>query len=534
MKSNFNAMADQKGLIMKNLSKSKYTTYCQCPKALWLRIYKPEEQVIDPSVLARFEAGSEVGEFAKRLFGEFEDVTSYMRISDGSERLDLKAMIAKTQNCLNRKVENIAEAAFSFDGCYCAVDILHKTHSTGSGQAGYAIYEVKSSTDLSHLEVYAQDVAYQKYVLTNCGINVTGTYLVNINNEYVLDGELNVKEFFNINDISEAVANEYVKVRAHIAKAKKMLEGDEPERDFGEYCHKPYGCAFWEYCSRDIIPHPSVFDLYRMSFKKALWHMNEGRLTLEDMRTEKLTDTQQLQLECTLGDKSYINKNGIKDFLKKLSYPLYFLDFETEQTVIPKYQGTHPYQQVTFQYSLHHIEKEGDKLKHTEFLGDGVTDPRRALAEQLCHDIPMNVCTTAYNKAFECTRLKELAEAYPDLAPHLINIKEHIVDLLDPFRAGYFYKPAMNGSFSIKKVLPALFPDDPQLDYHNLTGGVQNGGEAMSIYPKMAEMTPEERERTRKALLDYCCLDTYAMVKVWEKLREMSETFTPEIIKKEK
>ena len=119
---------------MKNLSKSKYTTYCQCPKALWLRIYKPEEQIIDPSVQARFEAGSEVGELAKRLFGEFEDVTTYVPMDDGSQCLDLKAMIAKTQDCLNRNVENIAEAAFSYDGCYCAVDILHKTEN------GYAIY----------------------------------------------------------------------------------------------------------------------------------------------------------------------------------------------------------------------------------------------------------------------------------------------------------------------------------------------------------------------------------------------------------
>ena len=321
---------------MKNLSKSKYTTYCQCPKALWLRIYKPEEQIIAPSVQARFEAGSEVGELAKQLFGKSEDVTSYMQISDGTQRLDLKAMIVKTQDCLNRNVDNIAEAAFSFDDCYCAVDIFHKT------EEGYAIYEVKSSTDLSHLEVYAQDVAYQKYVLTNCGINVTGTYLVNINNEYVLDGDLNVKEFFNINDISEAVANEYLKVPTRIAQAKQMLEGEEPEREFGEYCHKPYDCAFWEYCSRDIIPHPSVFDLYRMSFKKALEHMNEGRLTLEDMREQKLSDTQQLQLECTLGNTTYINKEGIREFLTQLSYPLYFLDFETEQTVIPKYQDTHP------------------------------------------------------------------------------------------------------------------------------------------------------------------------------------------------
>lgn len=504
---------------MANLSKSKYTTYCQCPKALWLKQYKPEEQVVDPSLLARFEAGTEVGDFAMSLLGDYVDVTTYVDMPDGPQRLDLKIMIAKTDECLANGVENIAEASFSHDGCYCAVDILHKTPE------GYAIYEVKSSTNLDHIEVYAQDVAYQKYVLTNCGLNITGTYLVHIDNEYVLEGELDVKGFFKINDISEAVANEYLKVPMRVKAAKAMLEADEPECELSESCHKPYACPFWEYCSRDIIPHPSVFDLYRMTFKKALEHMNEGRLTLENMREQKLSDTQQLQLECTLGDTTYINKEGIREFLTQLSYPLYFLDFETEQTVIPKYQGTHPYQQVTFQYSLHYIEQEGGELKHTEFLGDGVTDPRRALAEQLCHDIPMNVCTTAYNKAFECTRLKELAEAYPDLAPHLINIKEHIVDLLDPFRAGYYYKPAMNGSFSIKKVLPALFPDDPQLDYHNLSGGVQNGGEAMSIYPRMAQMTPEEREHTRKALLDYCCLDTFAMVKVWEKLREVSTIF---------
>lgn len=145
------------------------------------------------------------------------------------------------------------------------------------------------------------------------------------------------------------------------------------------------------------------------------------------------------------------------------------------------------------------------------------------LAEQLVHDIPLGACTTAYNKGFECGRIRELAEIYSDLRDHLMDICDNIVDFLDPFRQGYFYKESMHGSFSIKKVLPALFPDDPELDYHNLTGGVQNGGDAMTIYPKMGKMTLEEREKTRRALLDYCGLDTYAMVKVWEKLVEVSE-----------
>ena len=210
---------------MANLSKSKYITYCQCPKALWLKQYKSEEMVIDPLTQAGFDAGTEVGELAKRLFGDFVEVTVYKTAADKTQRLDLGAMAAATQKALAEGAENIAEAAFIYDGCYCAVDLLHKTPQ------GYAIYEVKSSTDLKELEVYAQDVAYQKYVLTNCGLNITGTYLVNIDNEYVLDGKLDVKGFFRINDISEAVANEYVKVPALVKAAKKVLEGGEPKQD---------------------------------------------------------------------------------------------------------------------------------------------------------------------------------------------------------------------------------------------------------------------------------------------------------------
>ena len=157
---------------------------------------------------------------------------------------------------------------------------------------------------------------------------------------------------------------------------------------------------------------------------------------------------------------------------------------------------------------------------HKEYLGISGTDPRRALAEQLCKDIPMGVCTLAFNKSFECTRIKELAGWYQDLAEHLLDIKENIKDLLDPFAAGQYYLPSMGGSFSIKRVLPSLFPNDPELDYHNLQGGVQNGSDAMNLFPKIQYMEPKAQEAARKALLQYCCLDTSAMVKIWEKLKE--------------
>ena len=124
---------------------------------------------------------------------------------------------------------------------------------------------------------------------------------------------------------------------------------------------------------------------------------------------------------------------------------------------------------------------------------------------------------------FECGRIRELAAMYPDLATHLLNIADHIVDLIDPFRAGYYYVPAMHGSFSIKSVLPALFPDEPSLNYHNLDERCQNGSNAMSLFPRIQFMEAKEAAASREALLRYCELDTWAMVKVWQKLKEVSK-----------
>ena len=501
------------------LSKSKYTAFRQCQKNLWMKAYKPEEEVIDPSLQSRFESGNEVGDLAMGLFGPFEEVTSL----DAEGKLDLGEMLRKTEDCLARGVENICEASFSWDGNYCAVDILHRQGG------GYAIYEVKSSSNSlvepisdDELRHYAWDIAYQKYVLIQCGVNVTGVYLVQLNKDYVRGKDLDIQMLFLKTEMTRLVDEEYPNVPANIARARKVLEcHQEPAKPISMACRKPYPCAFWQYCSKHI-PKPSVFDLYRMSFEKALKYYNNSIVTFEDVQSCKLTARQQVQVVSHLTGKGTVDKKSIRDFLdQNIRYPLYFLDFETMQDVVPQYEGTKPYQQIPFQYSLHWIEKPGGELKHTAFLAESGKDPRRALAEQLCHDIPLNACITAYNKGFECGRINELAEAFPALRYHLLNIRDNIVDFLDPFRAGYYYLPEMEGSFSIKKVLPALFPNDPQLDYSNLTGSVHNGGEAMTIFPKIKDMTPADQQKARQSLLDYCNLDTMAMVKIWQKLEEI-------------
>ncbi|MBO7433298.1 MAG: DUF2779 domain-containing protein, partial [Salinivirgaceae bacterium] len=357
-------------------------------------------------------------------------------------------------------------------------------------------------------------------VLEKCGVNVTGTYIVHINNMYVFDGNLDVTKLFVVEDVAEQMENEYVKVPNLLPAALKILASDqEPIKDIDEKC---WGCEFWGYCAKHV-PTPSVFDLYNMRTSKKLEFYREGLISYEDLQKAKCIDNpiRIMQLEGALQGKTFINKKGISDFLKTLSYPLYFLDFETMQQVIPDIIGTRPYQQITFQYSLHYIETEGGELKHKEFLAESGKNPLRDIAEQLCRDIPKNVCTMAYNKAFECTRIRELADLFPDLSEHLLNIKNHIVDLLVPFQQGNYYVKEMGGSFSIKSVLPALFPDDPSLNYHNLDERVQNGGDAMTIFPKIKDMPPEEQEATRKALLEYCKLDTLAMVKIWQRLLDV-------------
>lgn len=492
-----------------HLSKSKYCLLWQCPKLLWLEQNHPELKTEDVSREDRMTTGNEVGDLAMGLFGDFTETTVLKE--DG--RPDISAMLEKTRQCIADGVENICEAAFSYNGLYCAVDILRKENG------GYAIYEVKSSTH--DKEIYGVDIAYQKYVLEHCGVTVTGTYLVCINNEYVRGEELDISALFKVIDMSDWVSLEYPIVENRLGVAERTLScQEEPARDIGEHCTTPYDCAYWAYCARHL-PTPSVFDLYRLSGKKKFDYYRAGMISFPDLLSEpKLNEKQLRQIHHQLTpQEAEIDKAGIQEFLETLSYPIYFFDFETMQQVIPQFPGASPYQQIPFQYSLHYIETPGGELKHKEFLAESGTDPRRAIAESICRDIPMHTCVTAYNRAFECSRLNELALQFPDLAPHLLNVRSNIKDLLVPFQSGYYYNRAMGGSFSIKSVLPALFPGDPELDYHNLEG-IHNGGEAMAIFPKIKDMPPEEAAEARKNLLAYCKLDTYAMVKVFQKLQD--------------
>jgi hypothetical protein len=179
-----------------------------------------------------------------------------------------------------------------------------------------------------------------------------------------------------------------------------------------------------------------------------------------------------------------------------------------------------PYQQMPFQYSLH-IEQVSGDLEHKEFLADERYDPRRELAQQMLQDIPASGSIIAFNQSFEISRIKELARMFSDLSEPLLALIPRFIDLIDPFRSLAYYHPDFNGSFSIKSVLPAMFPEDEELSYKKL--GIQNGGMAMETYAALLYMTPELRAQKRQELLEYCHLDTLAMVKIVGKLRDIDK-----------
>lgn len=488
------------------LSKSKYCNAVQCPKMLWLKKYKPEEfddAVMDEAILA---TGNEVGDLAMGLFGEFTEVPYG----------DLSGMISKTAELIENGERIIAEASFSYNGQFCSVDILKNL-----GNREVEIYEVKSSTSVR--DIYYEDAAYQSYVLTMLGYKVKRVCIVHINNQYVRKGELDIQSFFHTEDISCDVFALLPEVGANIKRFEiYMRQKEEPCDDIGLHCFSPYECGFFRYCTRNL-PKPNVFDVAGARISTKFKCYDNGIVSFSDLHSSNaLSAGQSMQVEHELLNReAYIDESSIRDFLGNLSYPLYFLDFESFQPAIPLYENSHPFEQIVFQYSLHYIEYEGGPLKHKEYLAYPGGDPRRALAEQLCRDIPRGVCTTAYNMGFEKGRISGLAELYPDLADHLMDIHDNIQDLMIPFQKKWYYCKAMQGSYSIKYVLPALFPDAPDLDYHNLEG-VHNGGEASAAFKKMASMSPEELEQYRGHLLKYCGLDTFAMVKVWEKLNEVS------------
>lgn len=490
------------------MSKSRYCNCVQCEKIYWLNRYKKEEMSVEGND-STLKKGRQVGEFAKGLFGDYSDVPV---------DCDISLRTQKTQELLQEKPNVIAEASFIHDNNFCSVDILK------NDEGGVEIYEVKSSTEVK--DIYLDDVAYQYFVLSNSGLNVKKASIVYINKEYVRGKELDINQVFNIEDVTEICLQKQAEIKDMIDFINEYMKShgeSEPAKDIGKHCFNPYMCSFWDYCTRDL-PKPNVFDIRGMQTRSKLKKYNEGKVSFEDLENEGINPKYLEQIDFELHDREpKIIKDAISDFLSSLKYPLYFIDYEACQYAIPEYEGTRPYQQIPFQYSLHIVREKGAPVEHKEFLAEIDDDNLiRTFAESMISDLPENGSVIVYNRTFEESHVnKKLAEMFPDLADEIERINSNIVDLMVPFKNRDYYVRQMKGSYSIKYVLPALYPGEAELDYTNLPV-VHNGSEASDAFLELKDKTPEKQAEIRKGLLKYCELDTWAMVKIWEKFREVT------------
>lgn len=494
---------------MAGLTKSRYTQGVQCPKMLWMFERMPER--FDASVLddAALRNGSEVGDAAKGYFGDCVEVPYGVEGVEG--------MAEKTRELLEAGVPVVCEATFVKDGDLCMVDILR---SFGDH---VEVVEVKSSTEAK--DIHKHDLAYQVWLLRECGLDVRRASLMLLDGGYVRGGELDLEGCFSVVDVTEEVDRMAAEVPSRAAALEEVrTQEEEPSRQIGMHCFKPHECGFRGWCWRGL-PSPSVFDLSRMRKDRALALHLGGVSSFGDLVASGafggLTDRQRMQVAAEMSGEAHVDAGEIASFLGGLWFPLHFLDFESFQPAIPEFPGTRPYQQIPSQYSLHIAESADSPVEHREFLAEEGSDPRRALAERLVADIPADACVLAWNMGFEKGRIRELAEAFPDLAAGLMAIHGNVRDLMEPFQKGHYYTREMQGSASIKKVLPALFPDDPELDYRALEG-VHNGTEASDAFRSLPGLPPDEAAAVREQLLRYCELDTLAMVRIWQKLREVA------------
>jgi hypothetical protein len=496
-----------------HLSKSQYIRGLQCHKALWL--YRHRRDLMtepDANRLAMFASGHEVGALAKSLFPGGTEIEFEFEIDQNR----FAAMAEQTACLIDSGVDVIYEATF------CSGDLLVMADILVRHGEQWNFYEVKSSTRVK--PYHLNDAAFQWRVLSD-QIPLGKAHVVHIDNRYqLMDGlteQLDPQLLLKIVDVTDSVIHMQAALEQNLQSMQAMLQGDEPDVAIGMQCNNPFDCDFKAGCWQSV-PRPSVFDLHQLSGERKFELFHQGKTQYQDLQSVPLSPAQTLQVDTALSGEAHIEPDRLGEFIRSASYPLHFLDFETLQNSIPKLSQQRPYQQIPFQYSLHILQHDG-QLEHHQYLADEHADPRPALAQHLLQDMQTSGSILAFSQSTEIAAINTLANACPEQATDLRVMTPRFIDLLIPFRGLMYYHPDFNGSFSIKSILPAMFPGDEEADYQRLE--VQDGRMAMSVYAGLAQIDDAaERDQIRESLLAYCRLDTLAMVKIWQRLASLVDS----------
>ncbi len=496
------------------LSKTNFLTCLDCNKNAWLKIHKPD--IYKKYPLSSFElniidTGNKIDELARGLFPSGTLVES---------REDMEL----TKKLMAEKTPVLYQPVFSTEKFITASDIL--VWNTVSNL--YDVYEVKSSTASEEgggrkTDEYLIDLAFQKNVLNDLGVNVGTLNLIRINKEYTRLGDINLKELFLIENLTDQVNEKLEEVKDHMDGAYEFLsKGIEPS-GFCDCILKGWNshCTTSKYSNIELPEYP-VHRIARIHKKKLTDLVDGGILSIHDVpESFDLSENQRRQVDTAQSGKEYIDSAGISEFLKTMKYPLAFLDYETYPSAIPKFSGYSPYQQIPFQFSLHVIESAGSEVTHDDFLYTGKGCPDEEFALALQKYLPKTGSVVVWNQKFEKGINEQVGKHLANYSDFMKEVNGRVVDLMVPFfgKTTMYDHPAFKGSASIKYVLPPLVPHLSYMKMH-----IQEGGAAADTWNRIVsdEYSDEDKEIKVQALKDYCELDTLAMVEIWRVLNANS------------
>jgi len=493
------------------ISKSEFMMFLKHPAWLWLKKYdKTKLPLPDEGLQALFDEGSLFEQYAECMFpgavklgykndGEFS----------GTKYYALPELTAKE---LKKGTEVILQGRVEANNITSIFDVLERV-----GENTYDLYEIKSSTQVKPEHI--PDLAFQTIVLEGAGLSVRKMFVLHVNNKYVRDGEIDPVQISQKTEVTEEVREIIEETKENIEKAFRILE-EKKMPDLSPRYLKGNLVEWLEILNliqgeRDKY---SIYNLTRITPKKIGELEDLGISLIGDIPSEfELAETQERQVTATKTGVQKIDEVEIKSFLDTLECPLHFFDYETVMSVIPIFDGTKPYQQIPFQYSLHIQDKPAGELRHKEYLHTTHSDPVPALLKQMEVDFNGKGSVIAWTKRFEMTRNDEMGKLYPKYAKFLRNINDRMVDLMDPFIKGWFVDKDFRGSASIKKVLPVLIPE---LSYKELE--VSNGGMAQRVWMEtmLKGKNIDSKDEIIGHLKKYCALDTYAMYAIYKYLVE--------------
>lgn len=482
------------------LTTSAFGNGKQCPKRLWIQLHGQFQRIPEPSLPIDYESSRDLRQLARSLYPG--------GLSAASDSADPAAQAARTRQLIDSGRSVVFDALFTAGGMSAVVDILVRKGSQ------WEIVDLRRGTSVKGH--YLDDIAFQYYVLRRAGIPVSRCHILHVHNGYVRYGPLMPESLFQRVNVTKAVRVLQSEIDTRVTALLPLLAeaAAMPVKDIGPHCTSPHPCPYIDHCWGHV-PSPSIFDIIHLGGARKFDLYYRGVFRQEDLpEGYQLTAVQQMQVRATVSGSTYVDRPRLQAWLAALQYPLCLVDFECFQSAIPLYDGTTPYQQIPFQFSVHWTASPGGAAAHTEFLAEAGPDPRPAFLDALLQATGKAGTVLAYNKAFEVGRLRELARDFPEYTDAIQALVGRMADLMEPFERKWFYVPAMQGSHSIKQVLPALVPG---AHYDSLEIG--HGQQAAAAFEQLLYTEdPGLQLRIRHALLAYCKLDTEAMVMIMERM----------------